>query len=78
MRRDWTGPARTKSRLEWGSALLRQAAMGGWVARRGQPRVSAGNQPRCLVGGLAAWGPDRMGGWSQIGQDNTGRRGQKG
>lgn len=74
MRRDWTGPARTKSRLEWGSALLRQAVMmGGWVACRGQPRVSGNNAD---VWGLL--GARQDGGWSQIGQDNTDRRGQRG
>lgn len=34
MRWDWTGPARTKSREEWGSALLRGPVRGdGWRAK---------------------------------------------
>lgn len=57
MRRDWTGPARTKSRVEWGSALLRGAAMGGWVAHTGDRPGLTVTTP--IFGGCS--GPDRMG-----------------
>lgn len=46
MRRDWTGPAQTKSRAEQkgvGERTSARRGAGGWVARRGP----AGVQPRC-------------------------------
>lgn len=54
MRRDWAGPAQTKSRAEKsvGGALLRGEAWGDGCCTRGQARV----QPPCFKG-QTGWGP---------------------
>lgn len=55
MRRDWTGPARTKSGVEWGEHTSAWSSVGGWVARKGQTG-SEQEQPRCLGAALGQTG----------------------
>lgn len=73
MRRDWTGPARTKSRVEWGSTLLLGAVMGGMGDKaEDRPRLTV---TALVFGGCS--GPDRMGAGPKLGRtiQSGGRRG---